>query len=190
MHLPLLCGISLKNEFYSAAAVLRRSPVQSLSHSVGEVWTRQIFQCWRSPLYRAVAQNPLFLKKILFLYLQKLYLINVSSKANLPCNFCIFDNIHIIYLKQNGIGTHPRHDLVNLKFDQVGDGCVFFHGVPWTQFFICNDEEWHELHNLLSPLQPLSLLILTVPLGGLLMFSDYSHFIEKKPQVQSGDVTR
>lgn len=26
-----------------------------------------------------------------------------------------------IYLKQNGIRTHSRHDLVNLKFDQVGD---------------------------------------------------------------------
>ena len=35
-----------------------------------------------------------------------------------------------IYLKQNGIRTHPRHDLVNLKSDQVGDGCAFFHRVP------------------------------------------------------------
>lgn len=34
------------------------------------------------------------------------------------------------YLKQNEIRTHPRHDSVNLKFDPVGDGCVFFHRVP------------------------------------------------------------
>ena len=147
MHLPLLREISLKNEFYSEAAAPRRPPEQSLSHSVGEVWTRGIFQCWRSPLYRAAAQNPLFLKEacknqtlqkrqvreenkiknypqpplgeviisslwitsqatdktvnlvIDFTYIFSEIIFNVSSKANLPYNFCIFDNIYIYIFK-------------------------------------------------------------------------------------------
>lgn len=53
MHLPLLCGISFENEFYPAAAVLRRSPVQSLESLCGRSLDKTDLPVLKEPYSRA-----------------------------------------------------------------------------------------------------------------------------------------